>query len=263
VSGPDVVVFAGSSLSAKDRSLLSACYQPPAQQGDVFEAVQIADPRAIAIIDGLFHDCPAVRHREILWALGHGVHVFGSSSMGALRAAELAPQGMVGVGLIYRWYRRTMLAGDDEVAQALGPAELGFRPLSEALIDMRLTLRHAERQGVIPGDLRRELEILAKQLFYRDRTYAAVLDLGHQTLPTSQRPGLDRLTAWLPMNRVEQKRRDAVSLVRLLAAGAWRRREARRPGKAKDLQDTLTEAWVRDLRHSSLFDLLHVEDVER
>jgi hypothetical protein len=251
----DIVVFVGSSLGAGERPLVSAWYQPPAQQGDVFEAVEIARPRAIAIIDGLFHDSPAVRHREILWALRRGVRVFGSSSMGALRAAELAPQGMIGVGLIYRWYRSALLAGDDEVAQALGPAELGFRPLSDALIDMRLTFRRAERAGVIPRHLRQQLEAAAKRLFYRDRTYPAVLDLVGRATLASARPSLDRLATWLPANRVEQKRLDAIALMRQLAADAWRR-WPRRLATGTELEDTITGAWLRDLRHSGLSHLL-------
>jgi hypothetical protein len=256
VGGPDIVVFVGSSLGAADRRLVAAAYQPPAQQGDVLEAAEVARPRAIAIVDGLFHDVPAVRHREILWALRRGVQVFGASSMGALRAAELAHQGMIGVGLIYRWYRGARLAGDDEVAQALGPAELGFRPLSEALVEMRLTLRRAERAGVISRYLRRRLEAVAKGLFYRDRSYGLVLDLARRTAAAVDGPGLDRLAAWLPAHRVERKRLDALALMRRLAAGAWRTRPPAPPG---ELADTLTGAWLRDLRHSGLAHLIEVE----
>ena len=62
-------------------------------------------PRAVGIIDGYFQQVPSVWHKEILWAMAQGVHVFGSASMGALRAAELAPFGMRGVGLIFEAYR--------------------------------------------------------------------------------------------------------------------------------------------------------------
>jgi len=37
--------------------------------------------------------------------MSRGVHVFGASSMGALRAAELAAFGMVGFGRIYDLFR--------------------------------------------------------------------------------------------------------------------------------------------------------------
>ena len=89
-----------------------------------------SEPQAIGIIDGYFQWAPAVWHKEILWAIQQGVHVFGAASMGALRAAELAPFGMRGVGRIFEAYRDGVLPGsgdepfedDDEVAVVHGPA---------------------------------------------------------------------------------------------------------------------------------------------
>ena len=52
------------------------------------------DGRAQVIVDGSFQWTPAVWHKEILWAMGRGVHVFGAASMGALRAAELDGFGL-------------------------------------------------------------------------------------------------------------------------------------------------------------------------
>jgi len=94
---------------------LQADFRPPAGQGDLLRAA-LEYPPAIALIDGIFKDAPTVRHREILWALSAGIPVFGAASMGALRAAELHPFGMRGVGLIFRWYRRYALLPDDAVA---------------------------------------------------------------------------------------------------------------------------------------------------
>ena len=119
------VVFLGPSLPRPEaRSILAADCRPPAGQGDVFRAA-LDGPPAIALMDGIFRDAPTVRHREILWALARGIPVFGASSMGALRAAELDRQGMIGTGLIYRWYRRYALLPDDAVAVTHGPRELG------------------------------------------------------------------------------------------------------------------------------------------
>lgn len=252
MAGTDIVVFAGSSLAPADRRLLDACYQPPAQQGDVIEAVELARPRAIALIDGLFLEVPAVRHREILWALARGVRVYGAASMGALRAAELAPHGMVGVGLVYRWYRSAWLAGDDEVAQALGPAELGFPPLSEALIEMRLTFRRAQRAGLLTPDLRRSLERSAKAIFYRDRTYQAAIARAQEEAAPDDRAALDGLAAWLPAHRVPQKQRDAAALIRRLVHEVPTRAQEK-PGARADL---ITTAWREDLRTSGLGHLL-------
>src|SRR4051812_32650349 len=122
-------VFLGPSLPASEASqVLEATYLPPVQQGDILRLLE-RKPKFIGIIDGYFETVPAVWHKEILFAMSSGVHVFGAASMGALRAAELHPFGMVGVGTIFEWYRDGMVSGDDEVAIRHGPAELGYLPL--------------------------------------------------------------------------------------------------------------------------------------
>jgi hypothetical protein len=89
-----VVVFLGPTLSHDDaRDVLDAEYLPPAAHGDVLRAA-LRRPRAIALVDGVFERVPAVWHKEILFALSEGIHVYGAASMGALRAAELDAFGM-------------------------------------------------------------------------------------------------------------------------------------------------------------------------
>src|SRR5437867_11228242 len=135
-----VYVFTGPTLSAEEaRTVLDAVYLPPVSQGDVYR-VSFRRPTAIGIIDGYFERIPAVWHKEILWAMSHGIHVFGSASMGALRAAELESFGMEGVGSIFEAYRTGAWGDDDEVAVAQAPAELGCRALSDAMVDSRHTL---------------------------------------------------------------------------------------------------------------------------
>src|SRR5439155_25574779 len=100
-----VYVFTGPTISAAEAAReLQAMYLPPAAEGDVYRVAR-KRPQAIGIIDGYFQSTPPVRHKEILWAMSRGIHVFGSASMGALRAAELASFGMEGVGTIFEFYR--------------------------------------------------------------------------------------------------------------------------------------------------------------
>src|SRR5690242_12155833 len=102
----DIVVFLGPTLPPEQASRhLDALYLPPAEQGSIFRVARTLQPRVIALIDGSFAKVPAVRHKEVLWALSRGIAVYGAASMGALRAAELGRFGMRGHGLIYRWYR--------------------------------------------------------------------------------------------------------------------------------------------------------------
>ena len=122
----------------------SACRRPPKATST---APRCRGPLAIGLIDGYFERVPAVWHKEILWALSQGIHVFGSASMGALRAAELAPFGMIGVGAIFEAYRDGILEDDDEVAVAHGPADTGYRAGSDAMVNIRATLARAVQHG--------------------------------------------------------------------------------------------------------------------
>src|SRR5687768_18095211 len=125
-----LVVFLGPTLPQDEAAaILDATYLPPAEQGSVVRAVRTYRPRGIVLIDGSFGKVPAVRHKEIFWALAKGITMFGAASMGAMRAAELATLGMQGYGFIYRWYSLTPLADDDEVAVAMSPADLGAEAL--------------------------------------------------------------------------------------------------------------------------------------
>ena len=207
-------VFAGPTISpAEGRGELDAVYLPPAAEGDVYR-VTLTDPQAIGIIDGYFQSVPTVRHKEILWAMSRGIHVFGSASIGALRAAELAAFGMEGVGTIFELYRDGVLEDDDEVAIAHGPAETGFRAASEAMVNIRQTLRRAELIDVISTKSRMILEGIGKKLFYPDRNYELLLrSAADRGIPETE---LARFRQWLPKGQVNQKREDAVTMLRLM-----------------------------------------------
>ena len=131
--------------------MLDADYLPPAGCGDVLRAA-LRRPRVIAVVDGLFDRARAVWHKEILFALSEGIHVYGAASMGALRAAELDRFGMRGIGEVYRAYADGSLEDDDEVAVAHGDAGDGFRPVSDAMVDVRATLGAAVAEGIVSGE---------------------------------------------------------------------------------------------------------------
>ena len=205
-----VVVFAGPSLRADEvRARLVCEVRPPCMVGDVLRAAK-QDARAIAIIDGRFDGVLPVWHKEILWALSQGIHVFGAASMGALRAAELSEFGMVGVGRIFEAYRSGELEADDEVALLHGPPEVGCVAVTEALVNVRATIAQAIANAVLDADQGRTALEVAASIHYRERTWEKIL---------AKLAGIvrERLRAWLPVGRVDQKRRDALDLVTLLA----------------------------------------------
>jgi hypothetical protein len=209
-------VFTGPTLCAQDaREILDAAYLPPVAQGDVFEVGQ-KRPVAIGIIDGYFQQVPSVWHKEILWAMAEGIHVFGTASIGALRAAELHQFGMRGVGRIFEAYRDGEIADDDEVAVIHGPPELNYVALCEPMINIRGTLRAAADAGVISEGTRGRLVALAKELFYQHRTYERLIALGFRaTVPQEE---LAALKEWLPQSRVDLKRDDAMHMLHEMRA---------------------------------------------
>lgn len=205
-------VFLGPTLSsAQARDEFDAHYLPPVRQGDVYRAVLRWRPRAIGIIDGYFHQVPSVWHKEILWAMAEGVHVFGSASMGALRAAELQRFGMLGVGDVFAAFRDRVIEDDDEVAVIHGPPETGFLAASEAMVNIRRTLTNAQAGGVVTATTKESLERIAKGLFYPRRAYSEILNRGAaEGLPEDQ---LSALQSWLESGRVDLKREDALEML--------------------------------------------------
>jgi hypothetical protein len=202
------IIFAGPTLPPAMRPVSESGieWRPPVRQGDVYRAA-LSMPPAIGLVDGYFEVVPTVWHKEILWAMAQGIHVFGAASTGALRAAELDAFGMRGIGRIYEAFRDGVLEDDDEVAVLHGPEELGYPALTEAMVNIRATLDEAARLSILGPDLAAQLTDLAKSLFYKERTYQAVL----QTAAASALPAvpLRDLAAWLPEGRIDRKRRDA------------------------------------------------------
>jgi hypothetical protein len=207
------LIFAGPTLlPAEAAEVADAIWLPPAVQGSIVAAVQQFDPCAMLIIDGGFQSEPAVRHKEILWALSRGIPVIGAASMGALRAAELFPY-MQGSGLVYRWYRCFAFAPDDAVAVLHGPGDVKFAPLTHALIDLRMTLRAAERRGLVTRADKARLEQAARSLNFRERTIETMVRRAFRHLDEGASEIFRReLAACF----VHQKKRDALQALQLL-----------------------------------------------
>jgi hypothetical protein len=206
-----VYVFVGPTLRREEvRAACDAVCLPPVAQGDVYRVAR-ARPRAIGIIDGYFGGAPAVWHKEILWALSRGISVFGSASMGALRAAELHTFGMRGVGRIFEAFRDGILEDDDEVAVVHGPAEIGYVAVSESMVNIRATLARAAHESVVSAGSHPVIEKAAKSLFFPQRNWAAIIEAA-ATLGV-EKAELAALHDWLSSGRIDQKRADALAML--------------------------------------------------
>ncbi|MDL4816552.1 TfuA-like protein [Actinomadura opuntiae] len=186
------------------------------------------------IIDGYFQRVPAVWHKEIVFALVNGVEVYGCSSMGALRAAELHPFGMVGVGAVFAAYAAGTCEDDDEVAVAHEGADTGYRPTSEPMVNIRHGLSEAVREDVVTLQEARALARSAKDLFYPERHWETIL-ASTRYFPERRR---DVLRDFLSTADVDVKRQDAIACLSGLRDGVLPAPKASPPPHFE-----VTESW--------------------
>ncbi|MFB4309579.1 TfuA-like protein [Actinomadura sp. GTD37] len=190
---------------------------PPVRRGDVAALIEgtNAEPGDLVIVDGRFGDVLAVGHREILAALDAGWRVWGLASMGAIRAAELSSHGMRGFGVVYRRFADQMIP-DDEVAVLHGPAP-DYRPLSEAMIDLRSFLGHLAGRGILQPQQADEVAALLASRWFGERTTAVLVELCGQVAGPHVMPGVREALQSLARHRVK-----SADLLGFFHAESWR-----------------------------------------
>jgi hypothetical protein len=171
-----IYIYTGPTLThAEGKELVNAHFQPPIKHGDILNAIdEGAD--CLVIIDGYYDSMPACRHKEILHALRAGIRVMGSSSMGAMRAAELDLFGMEGIGDIYQMYKSGVIDGDDEVAIKHAPESEGYRQLSLPLVNLRYNLQQMLAFGTIAPAEAELLIDCAKQMYFGARNLRRIFN---------------------------------------------------------------------------------------
>lgn len=201
-----IIIFTGPSLSIKEASqILEADYRGPIKRGDILEAIKDS-PDIIGIIDGVFHQQPAVSHREILEALNQGIMVVGGSSMGALRASELDDLGMVGIGYVYQQYKTGAIESDDDVAIILNPQT--HEQLSDALVSIEYNLKKATDAGILSDKELENILAVSKSIFYPKRTYEKIFkDSGLDDILIS------KLKKFIKFKGCDVKKNDAISVL--------------------------------------------------
>ena len=205
----NIIIFLGPSLSTDEASkILDADYRPPIQRGDITAALQ-DNPDIIGIIDGVFHQQPAVSHREILNALKKGVTIVGGASMGALRAAELDDFGMVGIGYVYNQYKNGFIESDDDVAIIINP--LNLEQLSDSLVSMEYNFKRMLDKGIISEEEFNRLFKTAKSIFYPKRTY----DLVFNSVDIDKNK-IKELEKFLDEEGIDIKRQDAIDVIKYI-----------------------------------------------
>ena len=208
-----IPVFAGPSLPASGRPDGPFEWLPPAIAGDLLAWID-RPPARLCLIDGLFDSCPAPWHKELLLLMARGTIVFGASSMGALRAAELHMFGMIGIGAIFRAYRDGRLQGDDEVALLHATERLDWAPLSVPMVEVRATLAAACRARLIEPAMARRIRDVVREIYFGDRDWPMMENvcIAEGLLDAATFRGLQEM-------HVPLKRNDALECLK--AALAW------------------------------------------
>lgn len=206
-----------SQLTLNERELLSilpnAAIAPPVKRDDLYEDITNGI-RVIVIIDGRFHQSLSISCGEIMDALRCGLSVYGSSSMGALRAADMHPFGMYGVGEIYEFIKTSDAFRDDFLGQTFDE-ENDCRSLTTPYVDFYFNLKKLSSKGLISSDAFKKLLKIFEKLHYSQRDWAS---LRHEILKCrgDQKALLKPAeTALLKMG--SQKKRDALDLLKTVS----------------------------------------------
>lgn len=199
-----IVVTAGPTIGAADIHAVipHAEVVPPISFGDALR-YGLRSGDTLLIVDGLFFQSASVRHKELLTLMDDGVRVVGSSSMGALRAAELHPFGMEGYGWVFEGYRDGVIDADDEVGMVHGDPEDGYPVFVDALVNIRQTVARAAESGLLSIALADRLVETARMTPFTQRTWQRLLD-------AVDAPESGYLAKQLTSLRVDVKHADAV-----------------------------------------------------
>lgn len=210
-----ITVYGGPSLSQDLRLKMESeniVLRPPLAQGDLLRPAYRCEPEIFVLIDGYFHDMPAVWHKEILLALSHGHSVIGAASMGAQRAADLHSFGMQGVGKIFTWFSSGQLIDDADVALMHGPAP-SYAPCTLSIADLYALISESLVLDPTRGDT---LLNALRAVYFGDRTLERVIQVIFQFEREHHIPLTDLVVACRQLvagQRPSQKQQDAVAAV--------------------------------------------------
>jgi hypothetical protein len=210
---PAITVYSGISLGPNEVAvaLPEARLAPPIRRGDIYRDFE-RGTRCFLLVDGEFDQSWAVSSGEILDVIRAGAIVLGSSSMGALRAAEMSRFGMIGVGRIYDLIQASPRFMDDWLGHLFDPFtfELSTLPFVEVLFALERDL---------PAPIHRCGDGIARRYDVRfdaldRRACHSLIDRMRLPRAAAAKREIDRLFSG---RRPTQKRRDALALMRAAA----------------------------------------------
>ena len=207
-----IIVFCGPTISHDEASkILPADFRPPVKHGDLISCVYADQPDVIVVIDGAAMGNLAVWHNEINDALNQGVTVYGCSAMGAIRAVEMTPWGMRGVGEVYNLIADGTIEADDEVLCDFTVTDDGkYQKKTMTVVNLRSILAEAVKASILNQNQADECLKTVQAMFYLDRTVAGMITSCREkgVLSHDESQALDRLIVHCP---TDIQKRDAVA----------------------------------------------------
>ncbi|MGW7264859.1 TfuA-like protein [Streptomyces sp. NPDC054842] len=167
------IAFVGPTLPPSQRPAGPFEYRPPVRHGDLFDLC-LRPGDEVLIVDGVYQHFAPIRHKEILAQLARGVHIAGTASLGALRAAELADFGMEGLGQVYAQVRSGRLVSDADVAVLHADDSAEARRLTHAMVCVRHGLAELRDVGRLDDGQATRLEQAAARLHFTERSAAGL-----------------------------------------------------------------------------------------
>lgn len=207
------VIFLGPSLSIEKAKTIFplADFRAPARKGD-FHKLAKENVQFVGFIDGVFlQDYPPTPIEVYSLLQKENITLAGAASLGALRAVELEKFGMIGIGKIFELYKKGIVDSDDEVAVTFSKDD--YRLQSEALIDIRYTLYHACKEGIINTETKKTLEKTAKSIYFPYRNYDELFERVNSTIDNKT---LENLRKYIKNNRRSLKEEDSIKLIEFL-----------------------------------------------
>lgn len=209
-----IAVFAGPTIQVDDiLSELQCDVRAPIKRGDL-EALS-PNTRLVLIIDGEFRQSLSVSPKEILSLLNRGITVLGAASMGALRAAELAEYGMIGVGWIFEQYHSGTIRDDSEVALLYRSDD--YVHITVPMVNVRYWLSSFAQRGLIEDALLKELLERISNVHYEDRRVKTIFQIIMEIVASE-----DVATLLMSNPITDVKRNDAISAL-LICKGMLKR----------------------------------------
>lgn len=208
-------IFIGPTLNGYDTQIENppgtAVWYPPVKRNDINYLSQKEAPSTIVIVDGYFHNYLAVGHKEIREAIKLGWKIWGLSSMGAIRAAEMVSLGMKGYGAVYKHFVTDPDFKDDEVTLLHSP-EKPFIPISEPLIHIRYALDYLVMSKQITIKEQKKIVRLLSSMWYGDRTLYLLRELLKSETKFNEKADIDDFLSGFEKFRV--KSIDFISFMR-------------------------------------------------